>query len=510
MAKKPRKVKGFRRGAIIASTAVLITASIFAAAYAIDYHLSDSGDNIVEINAKYKAGTYVNGIDISNMDYSDALDALTRTASRYVDEFSCKLYTDEKEFSLSGRELGMTCDAAEVLERALYSAGKYDIEYSIDEAKLLKKLESFAEEIYVAPAPPQIIVCSDYEESLEAGRFSYSEPQDGLSMDVEATAELILSGNKDIEIPVERVRYSEAEHGSTPMPVIRGAFSTSFASPKLSRASRVHNIVKAASLVNGFKLAPGEVFSCNDCLGPRTEDRGWQLATAIINGGAATEDQPGGGVCQVSSTLYNAVLRSDLEIVYRQGHSKKSQYVDGGADATIDTYGIDFTWRNNTEHDLYIFMWVDEEKKECCCEIYGAPFPSEFDAIDVESEFIENIQPSRTEYSVDESLPPDSCVLVNEAVTGSIYKTYKVYYLNGVEVKREYIAKTTYRMHPKRYRVGVDYPLSADGEPIPSTPTPPEQPSPTPTEQPTPTLPEQPSPTPPYATQEPPAQTPEP
>lgn len=493
MANKPRKPKKTNRIAIIALTIALITASILAVAYAIDSHLSDSGENIVEVNAKYKAGTYVNGVDISDMNYSDALDAVTRSVTRNIDAFNFTLHAGEKEFSLSGRDLGITSDMRQVLESALYNSGEYDIEYSIDKTKLMQKLESFAEEVDVAPVPPQVVICSDYAASLESGRFSYSDPQNGSQMDVEATAELVLDWQTDIEIPIEEVRYSAAEHGSVPTPVIRGAFSTSFSSRSLSRPSRVHNIVKAAGLINGTKLAPGEIFSCNDCLGPRTEGRGWQPATAIIDGGAATEDQPGGGVCQVSTTLYNAVLRSDLEIVYRQGHSKKSNYADGGADATIDTYGIDFTWKNNTDSDLYVFMWVDEKKKECYCEIYGAAFPEGFDTIDVESEFIEDILPSKTEYKVDKSLSPHGCVMVNEAITGSIYKTYKVYYLNGVEVNREYVAKTTYRMHPKRYRVGVDYPLTANGEPIPATPSP----SPSPTEQPTPTPPASPTQPPP-------------
>lgn len=519
MANKPRKSRKTKRAVIIMLTAVLIAAAVFVIARAVDSYLSDSGENIVQVNAKYKAGTYVNGVDISNMDYSGALDAVTRSVAQDVDNFNCRLHTGEKEFSLSGRELGITSDIRQVLETALYKNGEYDVAYSIDEAKLAQKLESLAEEIDVAPVPPQIVVCSDYTASLESGRFSYSEPQNGSQMDVKATAELILDWQTDIEIPVEEVHYSASEHGSVPTPVMRGAFSTSFSSRKLSRPSRVHNIIKAAGLINGVKLAPGEVFSCNDCLGPRTEGRGWQPAPAIIDGGAGTEDQPGGGVCQVSTTLYNAVLRSDLEIVYRQGHSKKSQYADGGADATIDTYGIDFTWKNNTDSDLYVFMWVDEKKKECYCEIYGAAFPEEFDTIDVESEFIEDIPPSKTEYKVDKSLSPNGCILVNEAITGSIYKTYKVYYLNGVEVNREYVTKTTYRMHPKRYRVGVDYPLTADGEPIPVTPSP----SPSPTEQPTamptatpaqptPTL-APPSPTPYVPTPEPPSeppQTPEP
>lgn len=95
------------------------------------------------------------------------------------------------------------------------------------------------------------------------------------------------------------------------------------------------------------------------------QENGWLPATAFANGGAETRQEYGGGICQVSTTLYNAVLRSDLEIIARSGHTRKVRYIGGGLDAALSGKDKDFVFRNNTDSDIYVFMWVDESQKLC-------------------------------------------------------------------------------------------------------------------------------------------------
>ena len=109
---------------------------------------------------------------------------------------------------------------------------------------------------------------------------------------------------------------------------------------------RADNIILGTSLLNNYLLPPGEVFSFNKTLGPITWERGFRFAP-IISGGAIIPGI-GGGLCQVASTLYNAVLNADLEVVERTPHSRPVGYVPRGKDATISTY-IDFKFRNDTE-----------------------------------------------------------------------------------------------------------------------------------------------------------------
>ncbi|HBU13224.1 MAG TPA: vanomycin resistance protein VanB, partial [Clostridiales bacterium] len=100
------------------------------------------------------------------------------------------------------------------------------------------------------------------------------------------------------------------------------------------------NIWKMSDIINGVKVEPGETWSINEEAGPRTYNLGWQGAPGISDG--EYKEEAGGGICQVSSTLYNAVLRAELEIVERKHHSWPLDYIDGGLDATISTGAPDF------------------------------------------------------------------------------------------------------------------------------------------------------------------------
>lgn len=132
---------------------------------------------------------------------------------------------------------------------------------------------------------------------------------------------------------------------------------SSFSTGNLGGANRVNNITLAAQAINGTVLAPGEVFSYNDVVGQRTAERGYKEAGAYANGQSVQE--LGGGICQVSSTLYNSVLYANLEIVYRTNHMFTVSYVDLGMDATVSWGSPDFKFKNNTEYPIRIDAKVE-------------------------------------------------------------------------------------------------------------------------------------------------------
>lgn len=116
--------------------------------------------------------------------------------------------------------------------------------------------------------------------------------------------------------------------------------------------NRATNITKACETLNGVVVAPGATFSYNQTLGERTEEKGYKFAGAYVNGKSVSE--VGGGICQVSSTLYNCVLQANLEVVTRSEHIYAAGYVDLGMDATVSWGGPDFQFRNNTEYPIRI------------------------------------------------------------------------------------------------------------------------------------------------------------
>lgn len=403
----------------------------------------------------FESGTLVDGLDISNMSFEQAKTQLQKNVDSYISNYRCVLMHKSTEYVIDKNDLNITCDIDSTLNTALSNgAGSYSLVYELkDNNRLQLRLSEISEEITLSPLPPELVV--DCAQGIPAEkRFQVTPPVAGYTLDTDSAVQQILSGAPSIELPLKEIPLDDSWEIPT-KPVRLCTFSTSFATSGLSTASRVHNITKAAGLINGTVVAPMDEFSCNEVLGVRSEEAGWLPAPAFIKGGKEMENQFGGGICQVSTTLYNTVLRSNLQIVYRQGHSKKVSYIGGGMDAAISGDSIDFVWRNDTDSDVYVFMWVNSERLELCCEIYGEAFGDEFDRIDIVSELTDTVEPSAPTFTVDDSLPIGSCVLVEDAVVGRIYKSYKIYYLNNTEVGREFAAETYYLMHPAVYAVSA-------------------------------------------------------
>lgn len=127
------------------------------------------------------------------------------------------------------------------------------------------------------------------------------------------------------------------------------SFSTSLGA---SSTTRINNIEVCTKAINGKILMPGEIFSFNEVVGKRTKERGYKEAPVIVNN--KVESGLGGGICQVSSTLYNAVLIAGIQSIDRTHHSVPSEYVDLGLDATVDWENIDFKFTNTLQYPIYI------------------------------------------------------------------------------------------------------------------------------------------------------------
>lgn len=147
------------------------------------------------------------------------------------------------------------------------------------------------------------------------------------------------------------------------------SFSTVF---RTSSDFRARNVQKANALLNCIVMNPGEEFSYNEILGPRTEAGGWLQAPGI-SGGREYVDSPGGGICQISSTLYNALLLlgDDMQIVSRRHHSIPGSYIDIGLDATVSTGGPDLVWSPATDSPLYLITYTDMKKRVAYVYIFG-------------------------------------------------------------------------------------------------------------------------------------------
>ena len=200
--------------------------------------------------------------------------------------------------------------------------------------------------------------------------------------------------------------------GTEAFPDLISEFSTKYSQ---SQKDRTTNLRLAAEKINGTVLMPGEVFSYNTVVGKRTIDAGYKEAKIYVNGEVV--DGLGGGICQVSTTLYNAILYANLEIVERRNHQFVPSYAGAGLDATVVYGSIDFQFKNTRSYPIKIQCSVD--KGICNFQIYGLK--------------------EETEYEVN--------VWANVISKTKTSKAYRQLKLNGEVVSTELLSSDTYKVH---------------------------------------------------------------
>lgn len=253
-----------------------------------------------------------------------------------------------------------------------------------------------------------------------------------------------------------------------------GGYTTHFGGTGVSRGS---NIALAVSHINGTLLQPGEVFSYNKVVGPRSGRAGFRMAPVIVHG----ELVPGigGGICQVSSTLYNAVLLSDLKIVRRSHHAFPVHYLPAGRDATVVDGAIDFQFQNSTPAPIYIAG--STHRGRLTFRIYGKRVPGQEVSIELAGH---TVQPAPVETERDPSVRAGHRVVVDKGHRGHRVTVYRVVRRNGEVVQRELISHDHYRPVPALVRIGtksapkktqpaVSPPAAAPTGKAPVTPSPP-------------------------------------
>jgi len=224
------------------------------------------------------------------------------------------------------------------------------------------------------------------------------------------------------------------------------SFHTEFDSRDRPRSS---NIARAAGLIDGAIIMPSEEFSFNEQVGPRTREAGFEEAKEIVDSEYVIGI--GGGVCQVSSTLYNAALLAGFEIVERRPHSRVSGYIQAGRDATVYYPTIDLRFRNRLEAPVMLSLQVEGNK------LYAAVLgdPRARRLVEVTTRTISTLAP-KTDHILDATLPSGKEVVEQEPETGLIVETLrKVFTGDGVQVSEEVLSRDVYPPVNRILRVGT-------------------------------------------------------
>lgn len=437
----------------VAAAAIAVFASV-----AVVSAKSDSGaDNTIADRV------YIGEIHVGGMTREEATEAV----SEYVDSLEDKeitLKAGDRSITATAEELGLEWSDTDVAQIALdygktgnliarYKANK-DLEHEdkvfpvilkANEEKTTAFLEEETEDLEQK--------AQDYGLKRENGAFTVVAGKSGTAVDVEnsikAINEAFSDGWKDnmvVELATKEEKPKGSQEELAKVKDVLGTFHTSFSS---STAGRVTNIENACGKINGTVLYPGEEFSVYEAISPMDAENGYALAGSYENG--TTVQSYGGGVCQVSTTLYNAVIRAELEITERYAHSMIVSYVDPSSDAAIAGTYKDLKFKNNTDAPIYIEGYTSG--RTLYFTIYGQETRDPGREVSFESETTGITQP-KTEIRAT-SAKIGSITKVQSSHTGRTARLWKVVTVNGVEQSREVFNNSTYSASPTIYEVGT-------------------------------------------------------
>ena len=274
---------------------------------------------------------------------------------------------------------------------------------------------------------------------------------DGIDFDVsldEAISALNNSSEETVIIPLKLItpEITTSQIGTEAFPDELGAYSTRYSTSNVNRST---NIRLASEKINGTVVMPGEVFSYNTTVGQRTAAAGFKTA-AVYSGGEVTTGI-GGGICQVSSTLYNAVLLSNLEIIERYNHGFNPGYVAVSRDATVSWGGPDFKFKNTRNYPIKIVC--SGTGGTITVQIFGLRGEDEY-TVEIESYVTKWISYS-TSTKEDPTLPTGQTKIIQNGSNGCRSVAYRILKKDGEEVSRELLSQDTYSPHNKIVAIGT-------------------------------------------------------
>ena len=278
--------------------------------------------------------------------------------------------------------------------------------------------------------------------------FTIYPEVNGVDFDIENAKTIISEPKEQYEIPliITKAEKTVQEIGTEAFPDLLATFSTKY---NAGDTNRTTNLKLSAGKINGTVLLPGDEFSYNKIVGERTIQAGYKMA-ATFSGGKVV-DGLGGGICQISSTLYDAVVMANLDVTVRRNHQFVTSYLPGGKDATVVWGSQDFKFVNSRKYPVRITATVSGGV--ATVQVWGVKEEVEYD-ITIETKKTATI-PYTTQYVKDSTLPKGTQKVVQNGNNGSKYEAYKVMRLNGEVVSRTLLSKDTYNAKNKIVKIGT-------------------------------------------------------
>ncbi len=422
----------------------------------------------VSADAKIEQGVYIGGIDVSGMTAEEA----TNAVNAYVENVKAQTITlvgPKANLEITLGDMGLTASVDTAVQEAVA------VGHSGNLISRFKALQDLEKENYVVDMgfaiDKQLVGETLYNKAgkinvksidnglkIENGQFVFVPGQAGDEVDIVASVnelsehistdwELAVVENEEFKLTsiVSQPRGTEEE-----LSVVKdllGSFSTNYRSSGWGRAKNVEN---GASKINGTILYPGDELSVYELVNPFTQENGYELAGSYLNG--ETVESFGGGICQVSTTLYNAALEAELEITQRYNHSMIVTYVDLSADAAIAGTYKDLRLKN--QYDFPIYIEGTCSNRNITFNIYGVETRAANRTVSYESVTV-SVNDPLTEFTFDPAQPLGVFAQTRSEHIGYVAELYKVVKVDGVEQERTRVNKSTYQASCRKVTIGI-------------------------------------------------------
>ena len=415
---------------------------------------------------KAASGIFIEDIDIQGMSAKE----IKKSVNEYVKNYTDKVITlsmDGNTSKITVGELGFYWSNKDIVNEAIsyansgnvikrYKDGKdieqdnvkFEVEFAIDSEKMKAAINESCGKYNIPHVNAALVKKGD--------AFTITESSIGRKIAVKKSIEklskyLLNEWNKenaDFELIVVDDKPVSVEEDCAKVTDVLGTYSTSFT---LNDYNRNMNMRNGINLINGTMVYPGETFSANALLEPWTAENGWYGAGTYVNG--KVELSLGGGICQVSSTLYNAVLLAELDVVERSPHSMSVSYVPLAADAALAGTYKDLKFANNTDVPLYI-EGIYDPKGVLTFNIYGKETREAGRTVKYVSETISSTYPEEI-VTENPNLPKGERVITVLGHVGYVAKLWKEVYQEGELVSRDLVNTSSYKTAPIYVTVGT-------------------------------------------------------
>ena len=405
--------------------------------------------NIFQENFEILKTWYKNiNINIEVTIDNDMIDQIAQNINNSIDEAvvqpSYYVENDNSKLIITSGKEGVKVDEKKLLEE-IY---KVLDENTDDEQKIeIPVVQDIPEKINIEKIHDEI-----YKEVKDAyytkDPFTIHPEENGIDFDVEAAKAMLQEEKPEYEIALKitKPKKTVKDIGTEAFPDLLATFSTNY---QASNVSRTTNLKLASNKISGTVILPNEEFSYNKVVGERTISAGYKMAATYSNGQVV--DGLGGGICQISSTLYDAVVMANLNVTTRRNHQFVTSYVPAGKDATVVWGAQDFKFINSRKYPVRIVATV--EGGVATVQIWGIKEEVEYN-ISIETKKVATIEYT-TQYVQDASLPVGQQKVIQAGNNGRKVEAYKVTKLNGQVVSTTLLSRDTYNAMKRIVHVGA-------------------------------------------------------